>query len=229
MGNRIIVTLALLATTAVSASVSWTRSARDRKPPAATGPSLATEDSPIESLNRCIQARFHNLEAFGMSRMGVHSRGFYPKTPEEKVAVSGLREGGWEVGFYLGGRELLERSGITEAEWYEGGKYDFNRTISESVAVGRAREAPDLPRPWELWGHARKALAASDVADSYTASIGRWSIDARPVRADRQACLKCHDEGGATAFPPPDGEGERPLRVGDALGVVIYAYARAPK
>jgi hypothetical protein len=229
VGNRIVVALALLATTAVSASVSWTRSARDRRPPAATVPSVATEDSPVESLNQCIQDRFRNLDRFGMSRMSVHSWSFYPVTPEERSAVTRLREDGWEVGFYLGGRELLERPGITEAEWNEADESSFRRAVSKPISITGQEPPPDLPRPWELWGHARKALAASDVADSYTASVGRWSIDARPVRADRQVCLKCHDEGGATAFPSPDEEGGRPLRVGDALGVAIYVYARPPK
>jgi hypothetical protein len=191
------------------------------------GGSLAAEENPIESLNKCIQDRFHDLDNFGMARLPVvpqHVQRFQAETPQEKEAVARFQEDGWQVAFYLGGRKVME-SGMSKEEWKQAGEDSLRRAISEPIFITDQKAATDLPRPWELWEHSQKALAASITTDSYTSTVGRWFLDARPVRADRKACLDCHCARGAN---PWDKSKENALRVGDALGVVIYLYAKKP-
>lgn len=94
----------------------------------------------------------------------------------------------------------------------------------------------ELPEPMSIWDDARRAMLAFEKSDQYDFSFGKWDIAARPIRA-KEACLKCHtgdpaatqgalrriylDGGGAPGLEPP--------KVGDALGVAMYAYARKQK
>jgi hypothetical protein len=187
---------------------------------------------PVEALSRCIIKRFENLDDKGLSRIPlVHSPviHFRPETAEERSVVAKLDEDGWDVGFYLGGRRLLE-SGMTEAQWKKGGDGRYRRAMSRPVVISQENTPTNLPEPWELWEHGRKALAASGSADPYRSTLGRWSIEARPIRADRQACLNCHRSNSnpqAQSASPDDGK--PPLKVGDALGVAIFVYAKAPQ
>jgi hypothetical protein len=231
MWNRVPVVVALVAALSVTASLFKTRSSKDHASPRATGSSIATECGPVESLNQCIQTMLHDGDGFGLSRLPVvpqHVPRFSPETEKEKATVAALREAGWEVGLYLGGRGLLN-PGMTEAEWEAAGVDSVRRAISEPILITEPKPSPDLPRPWELWADGQKALVASAVTDSYTSSFGRWTIEARPVRADRKSCLKCHASDGANPFRSAEEHEKHPLRVGDALGVVIYVYAKAAK
>jgi hypothetical protein len=155
---------------------------------------------------------------------------FRPLTPDEQAAEDALRKSGWQVGFYLGGRGLLKTAEMTRAEWEEREQRGGNRyqhTITGPMLLEGQGESRDFPPPWELWEHGRKALFASKWTDFYKSSQGRWTIEARPVRADRQDCVDCH--GSGRAFPEATREANRSaLQVGDALGVVLYVYARRP-
>ncbi len=182
--------------------------------PEAVGTSVADED-PVDALDRCIQGRLHDLEGFGLSRLAdvpQHLHRFEPKTNREVAAVAGLREAGRTVALYLGGRGLLDRRRDPETESLG------RRTLSEAVFVTDS-DVRDLPSPRELRALGQESLAASASGEPVVAEVGRWRVDVRPVRADRQVCLDCH----APNHPALEKESPPPLRVGDALGVVIYA------
>ena len=79
----------------------------------------------------------------------------------------------------------------------------------------------DLPTEEQLKPSAQKALKAFDdfwhSSDGATFRAGKWNVAAVPVRASHQECIDCHR--GFTYW-------ER-LRLGDTLGVAMYAYAPA--
>jgi hypothetical protein len=185
----------------------------------------ATAPAPVEALNYAIQDRFHNSRGFGMARMPTvpeHLHYFNPETPAEKSAVDELQ--GWAVGFYLGGRRLLNPP-LSESEWVDdhravqqAARPRPRRAISEPLVITGMITPAGLPKPWQLQEIGRKALEAAATSDRYEASLGRWSVDVRPIRASRAACLECHN--------PRD---DAALRIGDALGVAIYVYASERK
>ena len=227
-------TVLALAALAVVALVGATRFASRPSPAVSSrgnpAPRSASEASPVDALDHSVQERFRTLTSFGMSRMPLvpqHVYQFDPETPEEKAAVADLRNQGLSVGLYLGGLGLLG-SPMSEADWKKGGEYDLRRAISDPIVVSGAATPEGLPKPWELQEIGRRALEASAAGDRYEASFGRWSVDVRPVRASQSACLECHKAGG-TAAERESGAGTRPdLKVGDALGVAVYLYAREP-
>ncbi|MGH9767727.1 MAG: hypothetical protein ACREAB_09875 [Blastocatellia bacterium] len=93
-----------------------------------------------------------------------------------------------------------------------------------------------LPAPSELFDEAQKAMRAFDSKNNYEFSIGKWKFEARPIRA-AESCLKCHNnttDNAAGKEPEQidvrnmhDGlaRSKTPIKVGDALGVAMYAYA----
>jgi hypothetical protein len=186
---------------------------------------------PIEELDYCIQKRFHTVDEFGMARIPVvpqHLYEFNPETPDEKAAVADLHKQDWTVGLYLGGRGLLGPP-LSKTQWEEVGRYSDRKAISEPIRISGKVPPADLPKPWELWEIGQRALEASTTSDRHTASFGRWSVDARPVRATQKACLKCHEAEGASVYPPRPTGPRTKLQIGDALGVVLYVYARVLK
>jgi hypothetical protein len=94
----------------------------------------------------------------------------------------------------------------------------------------------ELPEPMSIWDDAQKAMLEFEKRDQYDFSSGKWSIAARPIRA-KEACLKCHTGDPATTRGLPRGvylDGLTapklaPPKVGGALGVAMYAYARNQK
>jgi hypothetical protein len=176
--------------------------------------------SSIEPLDRCIQYRLHDLEGFGISRLmdvPQHLYRFTPETPDESSAVAGLRWSGTAVAIYLGGIGLLDEARDTAVEPL--GRRAFSPAIE---VTGTA--TLDLPPIGTLRALGRKSLAASAAGEPVTSTVGRWRIDVRPVRADRQACIDCHDSQRPDLYPPLPGRPDGPrLGIGDALGVVVYA------
>lgn len=111
--------------------------------------------------------------------------------------------------------------------------------IISSLSSGRKkmRERLGLPELPEIWDDAKKAMLEFEKRDQYDFSFGKWSIAARPIRA-KEACLKCHTGDVAPVPGLPRGgylgdgataTGSTPPKVGDALGVAMYAYARKQK
>ena len=93
---------------------------------------------------------------------------------------------------------------------------DSSRTAADDVG-----HAP--PEPALLFDQSRRALVAFQQTDSLDFVVGRWTFVARPVRAIDSACLNRHRDEYATeaATPTPSGTA---LRIGDALGAVLYGY-----
>jgi hypothetical protein len=185
--------------------------------------------TPLGMFDRCIQERFRNVNDQGMARMPVihrYVRQFSPETSEENEAVAWLREEGFTMGFFLGGRRLLVSGGMTEAEWNGFREREVrDRTMNGPIFITESLAPADFPRPWELSEFGRKALDPSAKANSFTGTLGRWSIAASPVRADRADCLSCHRTKQMPDASPVEKDEAR-LKVGDPLGVMIYVYAR---
>jgi hypothetical protein len=72
----------------------------------------------------------------------------------------------------------------------------------------------DLPSPAALLEDARTALVSFDTVQGYAVEKDGWSVWVRPLRATSQACVDCHARGSGGA--------NRSLKIGDALGVVMY-------
>src|SRR5262249_42599733 len=102
-------------------------------------------------------------------------------------------------------------------------------------------EQLELPEPLKIWDDAQKAMLEFEKRDQYDFSFGKWNIAARPIRA-KGSCLKCHNGENRIAPGMPvvaisgrgAGDGvtapvSAPPKVGDALGVAMYAYARKQK
>ncbi len=187
----------------------------------------ARGESPVDGLGERIQTRFHTLDDFGISRLPLvhqHAMRFDPETPEEKESVSRLRDAGWDVAFYLGSRKLLGPE-PSKAEWAETDELSKLRAISRAIHVTDTVALAELPDPRDLWAHGREVLGGTP-AGPLPGTLGRWSVVASPIRADRKACLDCHRAGGVAYVPAGD---TGPLRVGDALGVVVFVYSRSQK
>ncbi len=183
--------------------------------------------SPVEALNRCIQERFLDIQNFGIRRIATHLYEFNPETSDEKDAVAKLKQQGWTVGLYVVGRRLMDQP----KDKSTGGETDpdrSDRAIRGPIRIAGEPTPTDLPGLSELREIGRSALVVSTSSDQYRAPIGRWSVDARPVRANQEACLKCHEARRATGDPPYHA-GKPKLKIGDAIGVVLYVYNRTPK
>jgi len=189
--------------------------------------------SMIDPLDDCIQARFKEADRiFGYARVTpeTHIYMFHPKNEEERLAVSELEQEGWRVGFYLAGWRIMDSEPEISRQ-NSGNMYRRHPVIHGPlpITVNAARE--DLPVATELRDHAKKAMAAFDTLNQYEFSVQNWSFIARPIRAE-EMCLRCHNPrplpvaGEVTRIPYAPAPGKHPLKVGDALGVAIYAYAR---
>lgn len=187
--------------------------------------------APIDALDYSIQERFRDLTGFGMARIPVvpqHVYEFAPETADEKAAVEGLRDRGWSVGFYLGGRGLLDPP-MSESEWKKEGPNSLRRAISKPIVIAGLKTPADLPNPWELQAIGRSALEAFATRDRYESSFGRWTVDARAIRASQATCLECHTGPRANDFTKRAPNPEATLKVGDPLGAAIYVYARVQR
>jgi hypothetical protein len=108
--------------------------------------------------------------------------------------------------------------------------------LRNMLNVANMIEQFELPEPMSIWDDAQKAMLEFEKRDQYDFSSGKWSIAARPIRA-KEACLKCHTgdpatlPGGSRNVNPFSLNAPRlaPPKVGDALGVAMYAYARKQK
>jgi|SRR5262245_15405820 len=207
----------------------------------------------IDALDKCIQERFSKFDnmVFGLGRVAeptLLANRFVAETQSEREAISELEKGGWQVAFYLAGRRILRPKSdttatlsliphdssiingpiaITPSSLFDDPERVHSTdpiVIISSVSSGqrKMRERLGLPELPEIWDDAKKAMLEFEKRDQYDFSFGKWSVAARPIRA-KEACLKCHTGEGLTA------PGLTPPKVGDALGVAMYAYARKQK
>jgi hypothetical protein len=221
MTTRLGFGMILLSASFVTASAVGIRSLRPSRPEPPAPSIAAPEESPIESLDRNIQVRIHEHVGNGMARI-IHPMGqlhqYRPESPAEEEVVAGLRRSGWTVGLRLGARSLLAPDAKPGEGWWD---------VTPPIAITEGELSGDLPGHGELREFGRKALASSDHEGSgnVSGSIGRWSVEARVIRADRQSCLDCHARRAEAVPPAGASDDQRPLKVGDAVGVALYFYA----
>jgi hypothetical protein len=193
------------------------------------------EPHPLDALDRAVQKRFHNVIGFGMARIASERR-FEPETEEEKEAVRALKREGYTVGLYLAGRGVLAETPVEKrvASNRFGGWP--GRAIAGPIFVSSS--APkNLPGAVPLWDETRRALESfASGGERHEFTAGVWRVEARPVRASAESCIECHRRhagfeikpvpaaGGAHAPAEPPKEAE--LKVGDPLGVLLYAYRK---
>ena len=175
----------------------------------------------LSSLDDCIQLRFLDTGAFGINRiLPLHGvRQFRPANAAERAAVDALEQKGYEVAFFLAGRQILHPSGGAAI----GGILfvDPRSGIQGPAYITRLAKTGDLPKPEVLLAHARAALTSFDdgnTSNTYETKNGGWSVLLRPLRAASATCVQCHTRGA--------GGSNANLKVGDAIGVVLYVYRR---
>ena len=189
---------------------------------------------PLDALDREVQKRFHNVIGFGMARIGTE-RKFAPETAEEKSAVRELKREGYKVGLYLAGRAIL--NDVPEQD-------RSSKVVFGSSPAGQGFSGPiflsstgmkEAPTAASLWDETRRALESFATGkERYGFKSGEWDVEARPVRASEESCLKCHTARVKfTVVTSQTGEKsvksealEEPPKVGDPLGVLVYAYRR---
>jgi hypothetical protein len=195
----------------------------------------AQNSPPLDALDREVQKRFHNIIGFGMARIATQ-RKFEPETEEEKTAVRELKRNGYSVGLYLAGRAILN----DVPEQYRRAKLDFG-----PLPAGQAFSGPiflssagmkGLPTAASLWDGTRRALQSfASGSERYGFKSGEWDVETRPVRASEESCLKCHTARTEFAVVVVNEKGEKsvvpetkedPPKLGDPLGVLVYAYRK---
>ncbi len=186
----------------------------------------------IAALNDCLQERFRDVdERLGIRRIitiGETPHRFKPENVRELSAVDELERARLRLVLYLSGRRVLRvKTDALKAE--PGSLWAFIKGPVLVTSVDPERTAVDdfggdpPPAPALLLDESQRALVAFKHADSHDFVVGRWKFVALPVRASEAACLNCHRDEHATMTSSPTPSGT-PLRIGDALGAVLYGY-----
>jgi hypothetical protein len=196
----------------------------------------SVDEHAIDPLDRVVQQRFHDVIGFGMVRVATE-RTFVPETKEEKTAVRGLKRAGYEVCLFLVGRNILEE--VPEKYRVSEPTFGSNNShlMSGPVLLSRQKlqELKGLPDARALWEPSREALRTFDggSAERYGFEASGWKVEARPVRASDESCLKCHgftmrltvNQNGSMSIRRDDFRNE--LQVGDPLGAMLYVYRKS--
>ena len=166
---------------------------------------VAAAPPEITRLDECIQTRFLDRKAFGMSRIAVPSfhgmRVFQPENPTEITVVNQLRQRGIELAIYLVGQQTLSPQPFPTPR---------ARLQGPASITLLAHSAPPVEEA--LFADGKAALASIGPCPGSDLKEGEWSVAMRPLRASNQACIQCH----TTVNGAP--------KIGDALGVVMYVY-----
>jgi hypothetical protein len=183
----------------------------------------------IFALDECIQERFKDVEEnFGFRRIippKTSPHRFTPENARELGIVKALEKSGLEVALYLAGRSVLGPR-PDEAAWRN--KNSRPPIQGPALVSAKDRRKGDLPDPSELWEQSRRAMETLKKSDAYDFALRGWSFSARAVRAGDGSCLKCHYADRASVIPlrPQEGAGS-PIKVGDILGILLYASDRS--
>ena len=158
----------------------------------------------IAELNDCIQQRFTTTDRlFGYSRIAtpMSPHKFLPENVRETEAVKALEQARMEVVVYVAGRRVLQR---------QTGPNDWSNPRGPLQITSGNGQASSPPSGSDLREESREALLAfiGNRSHEFGSRADGWKMIARPVRAADERCLKCHTK----------------LRVGDPIGVVVYAY-----
>jgi len=190
------------------------------------------DDRLLSLLDDSVQQRFKDIDkGFGYRRIitaGDTPHRFKPENPKELRAVDELRRSRMEVFLYVAGRGVLGKMPPdTDPKIYSRVRIKGPASITPAGDYG---DTGDLPRPEQLWDRARAAMLAFHMSgDTYKFAIGKWKFSARPVFASEQSCVDCHNVRVTHKILPSLGGPlqesiSNTLRIGDPLGVVLYAY-----
>lgn len=170
------------------------------------------EPSGINQLDQCIQKRFLDRTAFGMSRIATldyhGARKFRAENAAEQAVVNQLEQKGYQVALYLAGRNVIAIAPPDSV------LAPYRYGIQGPAYITHLENPKELPLPNTLLGESRTALAAFQTAERYDLQNGDWNVALRPLRAANEACVQCHIASGAK------------VKIGDPLGVVMYVYKR---
>lgn len=192
----------------------------------------------IVELDRYIQERFKDVDrGFGFRRVVTINQTphrFQPEKAKELEAVSELEKARLQVVLYLAGRSVL---GPQPEKGYWESRIPRKMIQGPVLVTAAGQQNNDLPQPSELWEQSRKAMDAFSETDQYDFKLGKWRFAARPVRASDKSCLECHFQERASSIPMSSlaeeskipGQKQKPLRIGDPLGVMLYAYERTSR
>lgn len=189
----------------------------------------------LAALDLIVQRRFAVIPEsdFGIGRIGKRHEVFKPDTSEEKAAVAALRKRKWDVVFYVASHQYLtERLGRQGLNFLQGPVFitspqkNPNSQTPYSFDESKETETPVTTLPRDLPGGddivesplkevAQEAYDAFYYTEGMDFNSGEWKITTRPVRASQQACLNCHFKDN------------KPMKLGDTLGVAMYAYRPA--
>jgi hypothetical protein len=137
-------------------------------------------------------------------------RTFQPENPTEFAVVNQLQSKGYEVALYLAGRNILTTPSPAVALTLDTRRFG----VQGPAYITRLRDPKELPGPDGLLPDSRAALVSFQSGAGYDIRKGEWTVAMRPLRASNTACLQCHNAAAG-------GSG---LKIGDALGVVLYVY-----
>ncbi|MFT3743292.1 MAG: hypothetical protein QM785_03255 [Pyrinomonadaceae bacterium] len=194
------------------------------------------DSSVIDRFDAAMHKRFLTEPFFGMARIAPigpqplrssHLGTFSPIDTEERSLQTALENDGWDVGLYLFGRV----STLKEEKPGSMPKFRVNYRLNEPVPITRNIKAKDLHKSSKLMKEVKSAFIEFQTPNSprennYEFAIGKWSYVARPVRAINESCLKCHTDYVITEKLPGGQFKFKKREIGDANGVIVYAFAR---
>lgn len=191
----------------------------------------------LAQLDRVVQARFAVIprDNFGMARIGPRHDLFRPASAVENTAIGNLRNAGYDVVYYVAGRNYL-LSGSTNGyrSFLQGPIYMTQKPALQVVTTQGRYEQPvfhtqaqpaGLPAEDFLREPLTNMLASSSrwdrtaTPDGHDFEAGKWHAVAVPVRASSQACVNCH-----RYFSRSQNWGAPGL--GEPLGISLYLYRK---
>ena len=188
----------------------------------------------IDEFDKTVQQRFLHAPSFGIRRImpvgplspeNPHFDSFRPGTPDEVAAVSAFELNGWNAGIYLYGRKVTRRTD-TKKE-----KYNIRYRLFDPIPVAGKLNKEDFPNPKNLVPAIKEAFVTFQKTGSPNENElriegDRWSYVMRPVRAVQQSCLVCHKDYVITDRLGNGKFTARKRRLGDANGILVYAFKR---
>jgi hypothetical protein len=189
-------------------------------------PHILPQPGLINDLDKVLQLRFLTAPNFGIRRIGPnpnpHLERFEPHTAEETEAVNNLQSGQWKVAVYLFGRRGYQQAAQKDPHAEKGLIVQYK--LNNPVPVTNNFKKGELARPRNLQDGVDEAFLQFATAESHEFSLGKWSYVARAVRA-RESCLKCHTDLFTDELDSKKWA-YRSRRVGDPIGVLVYAFSK---
>jgi hypothetical protein len=252
MSKRVVVAFAFLAGAMFAVvgarNISPLRAVAQEKTPPGKGAPILLGCSLIDPLDELILDRFAQQgRGFGLERVMVPGRGlhtpisslalysqaktigmFVPENEQERGAVAEIEESGLKMVFYLASRRILEPP---PDESKNKNTLLLHAPLRGPVAITQASQKTDWPEAVGLREQARKAMQGFEsktITSQSEFSVGDKTFLARPVRA-QESCLQCHTPQTYQGDPSNTEGAIRQLKVGDPIGVLLYAYAKSAK